>query len=189
MKKVIAVFASIILVIGVYGGVQLKAYVDKQNAAEAARQAAEEQERKRRSIRLDEYDAGPPDPQEILEMVNEERKRVGVAPLQYDENVRMSAQLKADDMVKRNYRQHEIPGTNYTLTREMAYWVDKSCVSSGENIAWWIGADNGTPSSSGAFVSWMSSESHRKAIQDPKYTKTGIGVRNNVVVQRFCVTR
>lgn len=44
------------------------------------------------------YEVGPPDAQELLELVNAERAKVGVAPLVIDERVQKSAQLKADDM-------------------------------------------------------------------------------------------
>lgn len=134
------------------------------------------------------YDVGPPDPQELLELVNEERKRVGVPPLQYDENVRMSAQLKSNDMLARGYKQHNLPGTDYTLTREMHEWVSKSCVSSGENFYW-----AGFPATSrDAFNWWMSSKPHREAIQDAKYTKTGFGIsvggeEESFAVQHFCI--
>lgn len=63
----------------------------------------------------------PADPQKILELVNQERARIGVAPLVMDENVQKSAQLKAEDMEAKGYRQHIIPGTPYTLNSEMAY--------------------------------------------------------------------
>lgn len=132
------------------------------------------------------YEMGPADPQEILELVNQERARIGVAPLVMDENVQKSAQLKADDMVAKGYRQHIIPGTPYTLNSEMAYWVNKSCSKSSENITWGKDGDNESTSQA-SFSAWMSSKPHREAIQNPKYTKTGIGVKDGVVVQHFCI--
>ena len=136
---------------------------------------------------IDKYDNSPADPQKILELVNQERARIGVAPLVMDENVQKSAQLKANDMVAKGYRQHIIPGTPYTLNSEMAYWVNKSCSKSSENLIW--RSDNGIETTGGAFDGWMGSEPHRKAIQDPKYTKTGIAVSpdKRIVVQHFCV--
>lgn len=129
----------------------------------------------------------PADPQEILELVNKERARIGVAPLAMDENVQKSAQLKANDMEVKGYRQHIIPGTRYTLSNEMAYWINKSCSKSSENLIW--RSDNGIETTGGAFDGWMGSEPHRKAIQNPKYTKTGIAVSpdKRIVVQHFCV--
>ena len=96
-----------------------------------------------------------------------------------------SAQLKADDMEAKDYRQHNIPGLGDMYTQEMYYLIyqQAKCTMSGEN--WTAGANI---SSRGAFNWWMNSESHRKAIQDPKYTKIGIGVgpKSQVAVQHFC---
>ena len=162
------------LVAGVGGGVWLKTRLDAQAAAGAAQEQPESK-----------YDVGPPDAQEILELVNKERARIGVAPLVIDENVQKSAQLKADDMAAKGYRQHIIPGTPYTLNSEMAYWVNKSCSKSSENISW--RTDNIPGTSQDVFNGWMSSKPHREAIQDPKYTKTGIGTHKDIAVQHFCI--
>lgn len=162
------------LVAGVGGGVWLKTRLNAQAVAGAVQEQPESK-----------YDVGPPDAQEILELVNKERARIGVAPLVMDENVQKSAQLKADDMAAKGYRQHIIPGTPYTLNSEMAYWVNKSCSKSSENISW--RTDNISGTSQDVFNGWMSSKPHREAIQDPKYTKTGIGTHKDIAVQRFCI--
>ena len=174
MKKAVIITVILALVAGVGGGVWLKTRLD----AQAAAGVAQEQPKSK-------YDVGPPDAQEILELVNKERARIGVAPLVMDENVQKSAQLKADDMVAKGYRQHIIPGTPYTLNSEMAYWVNKSCSKSSENISW--RTDNIPGTSQDVFNGWMSSKPHREAIQDPKYTKTGIGTHKDIAVQRFCI--
>lgn len=174
MKKVMVITIILALVAGVGGGVWLKTRLDAQAAAGAAQEQPESK-----------YDVGPPDAQEILELVNKERARIGVAPLVIDENVQKSAQLKADDMAAKGYRQHIIPGTPYTLNSEMAYWVNKSCSKSSENISW--RTDNIPGTSQDVFNGWMSSKPHREAIQDPKYTKTGIGTHKDIAVQRFCI--
>ena len=175
MKKVIVIAVILTLIVGVGGGVWLKTRLDAQAAAGVAQEQAESK-----------YDVGPPDAQEILELVNKERARIGVASLVMDENVQKSAQLKADDMVAKGYRQHIIPGTQYTLSKEMAYWVNKSCSKSSENISW--RTDNIPGTSQDVFNGWMSSKPHREAIQDPKYTKTGIGTHKDIAVQRFFIT-
>lgn len=173
MKKVIVITIILALVVGV-GGIWLKTCLD----AQAAAGVAQEQPKSK-------YDVGPPDAQEILELVNQERARIGVAPLVMDENVQKSAQLKADDMEAKGYRQHIIPGTQYTLSKEMAYWVNKSCSKSSENISW--RTDNIPGTSQDVFNGWMSSKPHREAIQDPKYIKTGIGTHKDIAVQHFCI--
>ena len=178
MKKVIVITVVLALVVGVGGGVWLKTRLDAQAVAGVAQEQKQEQPKSK-------YDVGPPDAQEILELVNKERARIGVAPLVMDENVQKSAQLKADDMEAKGYRQHIIPGTQYTLSKEMAYWVNKSCSKSSENISW--RTDNIPGTSQDVFNGWMSSKPHREAIQDPKYTKTGIGTHKDIAVQRFCI--
>lgn len=178
MKKVIVIAIILALVAGVGGGVWLKTRLDAQAVAGAVQEQKQEQPKSK-------YDVGPPDAQEILELVNQERARIGVAPLVMDENVQKSAQLKADDMEAKGYRQHIIPGTQYTLSKEMAYWVNKSCSKSSENISW--RTDNIPGTSQDVFNGWMSSKPHREAIQDPKYTKTGIGTHKDIAVQHFCI--
>lgn len=178
MKKTIVITIILALIVGVGGEVWLKTRLDTQAAAGVAQKQEQEQPKSK-------YDVGPPDAQEILELVNQERARIGVAPLVMDENVQKSAQLKADDMEAKGYRQHIIPGTQYTLSKEMAYWVNKSCSKSSENISW--RTDNIPGTSQDVFNGWMSSKPHREAIQDPKYTKTGIGTHKDIAVQHFCV--
>lgn len=186
MKKAIIITAIVALTVGAGGGMWLKTYLDNQNAA----RVTQEQEQKQPERELSRYEVGPIDPDELLELVNEERRRVGIPPLQYDYNVHMSAQLKSNDMLARDYKQHNLPGTNYTLTQEMHEWVSKSCVSSGENF-YWAGF---AATSRDAFNWWMNSKLHREAIQDAKYTKTGFGVSiggesNGFAVQHFCVEK
>lgn len=69
------------------------------------------------------YEIGPPTAEELLELVNAERKRVGVAPLIHHKDIEKSAQLKADDFAERNYYSHTVKGTEYTLTDEMAPYI------------------------------------------------------------------
>lgn len=125
----------------------------------------------------------------ILEAVNTERAKIGVAPLIMNERITKSAQLKADDMWARNYRSHYLPeDPTATLTPEMADLVNPVCSLSSENYVYDIG--NGTTTTRQAMNWWMSSPPHKKAILDPKYTLTGIGVANDsIVVQHFCVAR
>ncbi len=95
----------IALIVSVGGGLWLKTRLNAQAITEVAQEQKQEQPKSK-------YDVGPPDAQEMLELVNQERARIGVAPLVMDENVQKSAQLKADDMAAKGYRQHIIPGTH-----------------------------------------------------------------------------
>lgn len=97
MKKAVIITAVLLLIAGTGGGLWLKRRLDNQVALATA-QEQQEQQPKPHKPAFDKYDNGPADPQEILELVNQERTRIGVAPLIMDENVQKSAQLKADDM-------------------------------------------------------------------------------------------
>lgn len=182
MKKAILITAILALVAGVGGAIWLSTRFEQQSAARAAQEQAQSKPSE------SEVTIEPADANELLRLVNEERKKAGIAPLISDENVRMSAQLKADDMIAKGYRTHDIPGTNHTLTQEMYEWVSKSCSSSSENI---IHRPDGNDLAynRGIVKSWMESEPHRKAILNPKYTKTGMAVNTKVAVQHFCVAK
>lgn len=188
MKKAVIVIAALLLIAGAGGSIWLKRRLDNQMALAAVQEQQEESPKPSKPV-FDKYDNGPADPQEILELVNQERQRLGVAPLVMDESVRRSAQLKADDMVAKGYRQHNIPGTDNWYSPEMANLMHQAgCRTVSEN---WVSGEH--MSSRGAFRGWMKSEPHRKAIQDPNYTKIGIGVSgrtdkiSEVAVQHFCI--
>ena len=133
--------------------------------------------------------AEPLSPDVLLSRVNQEREKIGVGPLSIDENVQKSAQLKADDMIARNYRSHYLPeDPTSTLTYEMYSYINPVCSESSENYTYKVNPDlQHTPGS--AMKSWLNSPPHKAAMLDPKYTKTGFGISGSVVVQKFCVAR
>lgn len=144
------------------------------------------------SVDAEESDASlppkviPPTEQSILAAVNTERAKVGVAPLKLHPNISRTAQMKADDMIARNYRGHLMPDTNQPLTEEMRQLQAAVCVSASENLTW----DDNVTNTKQSMNSWLNSPSHKAAMLDPKYTYTGIGVGDGkVVVQHFCVAR
>lgn len=167
------------------GGLWLKTRLNAQAVTEVAQEQKQEQPKSK-------YDVGPVDAGEILELVNTERARIGVAPLMHDNNVRMSAQLKSDDMLAKEYKQHNIPGTDNWYSSEMANLMSKAgCHTVSENF-YWAGFK---ATSRDAFNWWMNSEPHRKAIQNPDYTKIGLGISRSsdnsktYAVQHFCISR
>ena len=128
----------------------------------------------------------PPTEQSVLAAVNAERAKVGVAPLQLHPNLSRTAQMKADDMIARNYRGHLMPDTNQPLTEEMRQLQSAVCVNASENLTW----DDNVTNTKQSMNSWLNSPPHKAAMLDPKYTYTGIGVGDGkVVVQHFCVAR
>ena len=167
------------LVVGVGGGIWLKTRLDAQAAAGVAQEQAESK-----------YDVGPPDAQEMLELVNQERAKVGVAPLRLDERLNASAQEKADDMQNRGYYDHKSPDRieGYSLVFKH---MQNRCRYASENLAKVSTADGKIGNSRFTIDNWMrSTKGHREAILDAKYSLVGFGISKQgydlIVVQHFC---
>ncbi|MGE9739675.1 CAP domain-containing protein, partial [Mycoplasmoides pneumoniae] len=145
MKKVIVITIILALVAGVGGGVWLKTRLDAQAAAGVAQEQAESK-----------YDVGPPDAQEMLELVNQERTKVGVAPLRLDERLNASAQEKADDMQNRDYYDHKSPDgiEGYSLVFKH---MPNRCRYASENLAKVSTTDSKFGSSRFTIDNWMHS--------------------------------
>ncbi len=181
MKKAVIITAVLLLIAGVGGGVWLKTRLNTQAVAEVAQEQKQEQPKSK-------YDVGPPDAQEMLELVNEERAKVGVAPLKLDERLNASAQEKADDMQNRDYYGHVSPeGTRGTLF--VFKHMPSKCRYAGENLANILVPDS---NSRNPISTWMSStKRHREAILDKDYDLVGFGIAkdkygNSLIVQHFC---
>ena len=181
MKKAIVTTTIIVaLIVSVGGGLWLKTRLDAQAAAGVA------QEQKQES----KYDVGPPDAQEMLELVNQERAKVGVAPLKLDERLNASAQEKADDMQNRDYYDHKSPDgiEGYSLVFKH---MPNRCRYASENLAEVSTTDSKFGSSRFTIDNWMhSTKGHREAILDAKYSLVGFGISKQgydlIVVQHFC---
>ena len=139
---------------------------------------------------LTKYEVGPPTAEELLELVNAERAKAGVAPLQIDERVQKSAQLKADDMAANNYFSHTMPSTGKVLSPEMNELLVSACSKSGENIRW---VPYSAATSQAVFDGWYLSEPHINAIRKADYTFTGLAIARTAdkyyAVQHFCIAR
>ncbi|MBP9821202.1 CAP domain-containing protein [Candidatus Saccharibacteria bacterium] len=125
----------------------------------------------------------PLDANKILELVNIERQKVGVASLTSDPRLVASAQAKADEMVANNYFGHVSPVTGvdgYTLI------PNGICVYKSENISEMLNqiGDNNNDTVQG----WVGSKAHYDAMVDSKYTLTGVAISKNKIVQHFCQT-
>ncbi|NLT94162.1 MAG: hypothetical protein GXW85_01280 [Clostridia bacterium] len=105
--------------------------------------------------------------QKMLEMINEERSEVGLAPLKMDNKLVQLARLKSQDMIEKNYFSHTSPtyGDPFQMMKDFGveYWM------AGENLA-------GNPSLTGAHESLMNSPGHRANILKPEFTHVGIGI-------------
>lgn len=137
---------------------------------------------------LTKYEVGPPDAQELLELVNAERARVGVAPLVIDGGLNTSAQIKADDMANNNYFDHV--DANGKHGYEYAYEHSVSCKVPSENIRW---TPLATSTSQVVYDGWYNSPPHIAAIRKADYTLTGIAVSKSAdkqyTVQHFCIAK
>jgi uncharacterized protein YkwD len=109
-------------------------------------------------------------------LINRERARNGEGPLHGDGHLRAAAQHHSDDMLVRNYFQHEGPGGETLLDRLHASgYVYSSRIGYviGENIAW---GTLGLATPKAIVEAWMASPGHRANILDASYRDTGIGV-------------
>ncbi len=130
----------------------------------------------------------PLDANKILELVNAERAKVGVAPLVSDPRLVASAQAKADDMVANNYFNHVSPVTGKHGYENIPKGM---CVMSSENIQ---SSPKEGDNNHDAVTWWMNSKPHHDAMLDARYNLTGIGTAYNpkqdryISVQHFCQT-
>lgn len=126
----------------------------------------------------------PATAQSLLEAVNAERAKVGVAPLVLDEKLMQSAQWTAEDMVsKGRYGHFDADGNNVGL--DYLETLKPSCAYISENLVW--GYDGEVVLTAGeAVYSWSMSEAHKKAMLNTDYTRTGFGIYGTAAVQHFC---
>ncbi|OWA37186.1 hypothetical protein B9G55_03710 [Saccharibacillus sp. O16] len=113
----------------------------------------------------------------VIYLVNLERRQAGLKPLTLQANVSRAAQLKAADMSKKNYFDHQSPtyGSPFNLLslQKIPYRA------AGENIA------QGQRSPESVMKAWMNSEGHRANILNPNFTSIGAGYFNGYWVQLF----
>jgi uncharacterized protein YkwD len=183
MKKQLLPFLLLLIVWGIVAAVVIS---HNQPRQQTKPQQAVQQPTKQKT----KYEVGPPDAQELLELVNAERTRVGVAPLVVDERLNQSAQMKAEDMLMYNYFGHtNHDGTQgYTLAFKT---LGDACTYVSENIVQGAGDYNG--SSQWMYDLWKRSPPHYGAMIDPRYIYTGFGIAGTYdgykVVEHFCIPR
>jgi uncharacterized protein YkwD len=125
-------------------------------------------------------DAQPSDlamARQVAELVNEHRVRVGCPALVWDQQAAHVAQAHSDDMWRRGYFSHISAGGRTVGVRLRSAGVDWRTVA--ENIAM------GQSSARQAVDGWLSSEGHRRNIEDCSYRRTGVGVRAGLWTQIF----
>lgn len=107
------------------------------------------------------------DEQQMLDLVNQERQKAGLAPLKADPELTKMARVKSQDMIDNNYFSHNSP--TYGSPFEMMDQFGIEYNTAGENIA-------GNGSVQGAHTSLMNSDGHRANILGSQYSKIGIGI-------------
>lgn len=104
---------------------------------------------------------------EVVELINQERKRYGYSPLLMDQKATLVARKKSADMRDKGYFSHQSP--TYGSPFEMLKKEHIRFTMAGENIA------AGQRSPRRVVQDWMNSEGHRKNILNPAFTHIGVG--------------
>lgn len=115
--------------------------------------------------------------EQVLSLVNQERKKAGVNPLSLNVEICNVAQIKAEDMNKNNYFSHTSP--NYGTPFQMLNTYGINYNYAGENIA------KGQKTPEAVVSAWMNSEGHKANILNKNYTQLGVGYSNGCWVQMF----
>jgi len=107
------------------------------------------------------------DESKMLELVNQERQKLGLKPLQIDMRLVDISRKKSKDMIDNNYFGHTSPtyGTPFDALKNNGIYYRYA----GENLA-------GAPTVERAHSGLMNSPGHRANILNPNYTHIGIGV-------------
>ena len=122
----------------------------------------------------------------ILDLVNTERTKRGLAGLKENPLLTTSAQKHAEDMVKRKFFSHVNPDglQSEDRIRAVGYFTApcERChaqFSFGENMA------RGQKSATDVVHAWMHSAVHRGNILKPEFTDIGVGYTGGIWVQNF----
>ena len=109
--------------------------------------------------------------QQVVDLVNKERKANGLKPLSVDWEVARVAEHKSQDMLNKNYFSHTSP--TYGSPFEMLKNYGIKYRSAGENIA------KGQRTAAEVMNAWMNSSGHRANILNSSYTHIGVGYVSN----------
>lgn len=115
---------------------------------------------------------------ELLSLINTERKKNNLPEFKIDEKLQNVARLKAEDLVQNNYFSHISP--TYGTPFEMLKSNSINYKTASENIA-------GNSSLTDAVNSWLSSDSHKQNILSNDYNYTGIAVVDSIAYGKIIV--
>lgn len=125
---------------------------------EEKRQQVQEQYEAEQNAKSDEY------AEEVIELINKEREKAGLHPLQTDGILMKAANVRAKE-ISSNYSHTRPNGENYITAATEAGYPNKYV---GENIV----AKSESPEL--AVKAWTESEAHRKNYMKSEYTCTGV---------------
>ncbi|WP_343247539.1 CAP domain-containing protein [Diplocloster hominis] len=106
---------------------------------------------------------------QVADLVNEERAKVGLAPLTFDLNISSAAQTRAKE-IETSFSHTRPNGSSFSSVLTEA---GINFRGAGENIAW------GQRSPQEVVTGWMNSEGHRANILNKNYTSIGVGYYQN----------
>ncbi len=109
---------------------------------------------------------------EVFELVNVERAKVGIEPLELSAELNYVAQAKSEDMAAHNTLSHTSPVYGSLSDLYDFFGVDWM-ISAGENIA------QGYTSPQAVVTGWMNSDGHRANILSDTFKFIGIGYEPN----------
>jgi len=115
---------------------------------------------------------------EMFGLVNEERRKLGIPQLKWDEKIKEVAENYAYDMWQRKYFGHFSPEWKDVGDRLTKAKIRYSLV--GENLAL-------APTVKTAHDGLMNSEGHRANILEPRFSKVGIGIIDNGIYGKMFV--
>ena len=109
--------------------------------------------------------------QEVATLVNQERAKLGLAPLKLNLELSNVARTKSQDMATNNYFSHQSP--TYGSPFDMMKSFGIKYMAAGENIAM------GQPTAASVMNGWMNSPGHKANILNSNFTEIGVGVAKN----------
>ena len=109
--------------------------------------------------------AGPSPVNEVIRLINQERKKAGMPPLEEDCDMREAAGLRAHEAARRF--SHTRPNGNKWSTVFTEYNIN--AVHRGENLAY------GQKTAKAVVKAWMKSERHRQNILNESFDRVAVG--------------
>ena len=108
---------------------------------------------------------------QVVTLVNQERAKVGLAPLKDNWELSRVARYKSEDMANKNYFSHTSP--TYGSPFDMIKNFGIKYMAAGENIAM------GQQTAASVMSSWMNSPGHKANILSKNFTEIGVGLAKN----------